>query len=56
MSEIPLQDDRSDFAIVAFLRMRYFSFHTYTGTSLIRKSPPPLGPPYDPRYSPAVGS
>ena len=29
----------------------------YRGSSLIRNPPPPpLGPPYDPRYSPTVGS
>ena len=28
----------------------------YRGTLLIRNSPPPLGPPYDPRYSPTAGS
>ena len=29
---------------------------TYRGISLIRNSPPSLGPPYDSRYSPTVGS
>ena len=28
----------------------------YMGTSLIRNSPPPLGPPYDPRHRSTVGS
>jgi hypothetical protein len=28
----------------------------YRGTSLIRNSPPPVGPPQDSRYSPDVGS
>ena len=28
----------------------------YRGTSLIGKSPPPLGPPYGPRHIPTVGS
>ena len=28
----------------------------YRGTSLIGNSPPPLGPPYCPRYSSTVGS
>jgi len=30
--------------------------HAYRSTSLIRNRPPPLGPPYDPRYGPTVGS
>ena len=28
----------------------------YRGTSLVRNSLPPLGPPHDPRYGPTVGS
>ena len=28
----------------------------YRGTSLIKKTPTPLGPPYSPRHEPAVGS
>ena len=28
----------------------------YRGTSPIRKCPPPLGPPWDPRHRPTVGS
>ena len=31
-------------------------FRVSKRTSLTRSAPPPLGPPEDPRYSPAVGS
>jgi len=39
---------------VNFLPLR--STEEYRDTSLIRNSPPPLGPPWGPRHSPAVGS
>ena len=34
--------------------LRAFDMHTAYGTSLIRNSPPPLGPPQGPRHSPTV--
>ena len=33
-----------------------FSIVNYRGISPVRNSPPPLGPPQDPRHSPSQGS